>query len=133
MKIIKETFTVKLLCYALYECLAAYPEPSKRNPVDAYIKELATKIEDYDLVDKLFNPNLSGKDVEKILLNGAEDWQEYSEGGCSLIMNEDIAKRLGINPHRINLLTMQAQKLKNASACIIRAYKVMKPCIPNNN
>ena len=28
------------------------------------------------------------------LLNGAENWQQYSEGGCTLIYNENIAARL---------------------------------------
>lgn len=27
-------------------------------------------------------------------LNGAKDWKQYSWGGCSLVYNEDIAKRL---------------------------------------
>ena len=27
-------------------------------------------------------------------LNGARDWRQYSEGGCSLVYNEDIAIRL---------------------------------------
>lgn len=27
-------------------------------------------------------------------LNGAQDWREYSWGGCSLIYNQDIAERL---------------------------------------
>lgn len=27
-------------------------------------------------------------------LNGARDWDQYSWGGCSLVYNEDIAKRL---------------------------------------
>lgn len=32
--------------------------------------------------------------TEKDLLNGAEDWQQYSEGGFSLIFDTDICKRL---------------------------------------
>lgn len=28
------------------------------------------------------------------LLSGAEDWKEYSYGGCALIYDEDICKRL---------------------------------------
>ena len=35
------------------------------------------------------------KDVtEQELLNGATDWQEYSEGGCSLIYDDEICARL---------------------------------------
>lgn len=33
-------------------------------------------------------------ELEKALLNGADTWQQYSEGGCSLIYNCEIAKRL---------------------------------------
>ncbi|WP_286684504.1 hypothetical protein [Collinsella sp. UBA1693] len=32
--------------------------------------------------------------VEKVLLNGAPSWHDYSWGGCSLIYNADIAERL---------------------------------------
>lgn len=32
--------------------------------------------------------------TEKRLLNGAKDWKEYSEGGCSLIYDEEICARL---------------------------------------
>ena len=31
---------------------------------------------------------------EKLLLNGASDWNEYSYGGCSCIYDSDIAERL---------------------------------------
>jgi len=36
----------------------------------------------------------SPKLLERALLNGARDWNEYSWGGCSLIYNGDIANRL---------------------------------------
>ena len=34
------------------------------------------------------------EELKKIALNGAENWKEYSWGGCALIYNEDIADRL---------------------------------------
>lgn len=34
------------------------------------------------------------KKVRTALLNGAENWSQYSWGGCSLIYNSDIAERL---------------------------------------
>ena len=40
--------------------------------------------------DDLCNHNMS----EKALLNGASSWTEFSYGGCSLIYNIDVAKRL---------------------------------------
>ena len=39
--------------------------------------------------------DVDGKEItEKNLLNGAENWKEYSYGGCSLIYNVDICRRL---------------------------------------
>ena len=32
--------------------------------------------------------------TRKELLNGAQDWAQYSYGGCSLIYDDDIAERL---------------------------------------
>lgn len=37
---------------------------------------------------------------EKDLLNGADNWKQYSWGGCSLIYNADIAERL-CNPSEL--------------------------------
>lgn len=34
------------------------------------------------------------KECRRWMLNGAADWQQYSEGGCSLCYDVDIAKRL---------------------------------------
>lgn len=33
-------------------------------------------------------------ELERECLNGAEDWRQYSEGGCALCYDEDIAVRL---------------------------------------
>jgi len=33
-------------------------------------------------------------DLKKELLNGAENWYEYSYGGCALIYDSEIAERL---------------------------------------
>lgn len=32
------------------------------------------------------------KELESTLLNGAENWRQYSEGGCALVCDEDIAR-----------------------------------------
>jgi hypothetical protein len=32
--------------------------------------------------------------MQRDALKGARDWRQYSEGGCSLVYDEDIAKRL---------------------------------------
>ena len=72
----------------------------------------------------------------KTLLNGADDWKQYSYGGCSLIYNQDIAERLcslrgykrteeGKNPPnaRENWLDVQARALYQASLLICRLAK----------
>ena len=40
------------------------------------------------------NDNITFKDLETLLLNGAKNWNRYSWGGNALIFNEDIAKML---------------------------------------
>lgn len=42
------------------------------------------------LSDKVPEPRI----LEDFLLNGADNWKQYSYGGTSLIYNEDIARRL---------------------------------------
>ena len=39
------------------------------------------------------NPE-AGKECREWMLNGAQDWSQYSWGGCSLIYDRDIAERL---------------------------------------
>lgn len=34
------------------------------------------------------------RELERWMLNGAADWKRYSEGGCALIYNRQIAERL---------------------------------------
>lgn len=46
------------------------------------------------------NMDIAAGAVEKIALNGAESWSEYSWGGCSLIYDMDIAERL-CNPSEL--------------------------------
>ena len=44
---------------------------------------------------ELINSIEVGEEItEKSLLNGAKDWHQYSEGGCSLIYNINICHRL---------------------------------------
>ena len=69
----------------------------------------------------------------KSLLNGAQDWRQYSGGGCSLIYDQDIAERLCSpselkktrngerNPNgRENWLDAQARALFQAERLILR-------------
>lgn len=53
-----------------------------------------------EIIDNIFEDervvtgDLTFGELKKAMLNGAENWKEYSWGGCSLIYNEDIAERL---------------------------------------
>ena len=77
-------------------------------------------------------------ELKEEILNGASDWMQYSEGGCSLIYNADIAKRLctpselkktknGLNnPNsRETWLDVQARALFQAWEMIKQVYNEM--------
>ena len=103
--------------------------------VKAYALELIDELEEaishgyFDESD-LESPKL----LERQLLNGASNWNEYSWGGCSLIYNGDIAERL-CTPSELKKtdngrkkpnanegwLDTQARALWQASAAIVRA------------
>lgn len=53
--------------------------------VNAYAVELLKDVETSDL---------DRENCKAVLLNGAADWKQYSYGGCSLIYDEDIARRV---------------------------------------
>ena len=55
--------------------------------VHTYATELVESLDDSA---DLSNERL----LEKAMLNGAGDWQQYSEGGCALVYDADIAERL---------------------------------------
>lgn len=78
------------------------------------------------------------QELKDAILNGANDWMQYSEGGCSLIYNADIAERLcspselkrnknGMNnPNsRENWAQCQARALFQAWEMIKRVYNEM--------
>ena len=54
----------------------------------------------YDLIESLIehvgnNYDYVGSPTDKkVLLNGANNWQQYSEGGCTFIFDADIAERV---------------------------------------
>lgn len=80
--------------------------------------------------DQLLNGDKLDRDT---LLNGARDWAEYSNGGCALIYDSDIAERLcspselkrvrGGDRHpnsRETWLDVQARALSKACNLIMR-------------
>lgn len=60
--------------------------------VREYALDLVESLNQYGDIDPtdLTSPKL----VERYLLNGAASWAQYSAGGCALIYNRDIARRL---------------------------------------
>lgn len=98
--------------------------------VKAYAEELVEALnEDADLCNEQI--------LHKELLNGAADWQQYSEGGCALIYDSDIAERLCSaselkrckggerQPNaRENWIECQARALGQAAALVRRAWRM---------
>ena len=81
---------------------------------------------------------VSLQELKEAILNGASDWKQYSEGGCSLIYNYDIAERLcnstelkrtknGLNDpnNRENWVEVQARALFQAWEMIKRTFNEM--------
>ena len=98
--------------------------------VKTYAIELLTYVEtaEFESLDELKN----------VVLHGASDWMQYSEGGCSLIYNADIAERLcspselkrtknGLNDpnSRENWVQVQARALFQAWELVKRTYNEM--------
>ena len=97
--------------------------------VKTYAIELVDSLDDST---DLSNENL----LNKAILNGAGDWQQYSEGGCALIYDSDIAERLCSpselkknkggerNPNaRETWIDCQARALFQASRLVHRAFR----------
>jgi hypothetical protein len=87
---------------------------------------------------KLGENDLLENVTKEELLNGATDWQNYSEGGCSLVYNEDICRRLcspsmqkkkkygELFPNRYeNWIDVQARAIANAAIRFCRAVNSM--------
>ena len=98
--------------------------------VHAYAVELVESLDD--------SADLSNETLLlKALLNGASDWRQYSEGGCSLVYDSDIAERL-CSPSELkrckggerqpnareNWLECQARALAQAASLVRRAWRV---------
>lgn len=62
--------------------------------VNEYALELCESLAESLAYNNLEEVPENPKELEKMLLNGAESWSQYSWGGCSIIYNGDIAERL---------------------------------------
>ena len=84
----------------------------------AYAVELMFKYKEEHGTDL----SLLKRDTKKVLLSGAKDWKQYSEGGMSLIALEDIKER--ISPTKeldsCSLMHLQECYLENAYYLIMR-------------
>ena len=100
-----------------------------KRGVHAYACELVESLDD--------SADLSNETMRlKALLNGADDWRQYSEGGCALVYNADIAERL-CSPSELKRvkggkrqpnasetwLKCQARALAQAASLVRRAYR----------
>ena len=100
--------------------------------VKAYAVELVESLDD--------SADLSNEvTLQKALLNGASSWAQYSDCGCSLIYDADIAERLcspsavkrskwGMLPpnSRENWLDVQARALWQAHKVVEKAWRKLK-------
>lgn len=81
----------------IYELLGKIESLNPRSAWQKGVKEYAEEIV-YKLGEYAYNNGtisaLNSTDFEHICLNGADNWNAYSYGGCSLIYNGDIAERL---------------------------------------
>lgn len=96
-----------------------------------------------DLLDELpehlkYNNNALDNErmLEKAMLNGADDWTQYSDGGCAFVYDTDIAERIcspselrrkdggRLAPNsRETWMDLQARALLLAARIVCRAYR----------
>ena len=115
----------------LYDKIESLPVKSAwKNGVKEYALELVESLYEMDF-DIICNKKL----LSRALLNGANDWDQYSSGGCSLIYNCDIAERLCTDSElertkngekqpnsRESWLDVQARALYQAEQLILENY-----------
>lgn len=127
----KQSTTADILAKAA-EIIKARKDRSAWNKgVNAYALELLDNLAEL-APDDLATPEA----VRRALLNGADTWERYSYGGCSLIYDCDIAKRLCTPSElkrcrggewnlssRENWLDVQARALRRAGFRVETAIK----------
>ena len=65
---------------------------------------------------------LTPKECKAVLLNGAADWKQYSYGGCSLIYDEDIARRV-CTPSELKRKHNGRAQPRRCNACMVRRVR----------
>lgn len=82
----------EIICQATETINSSKARSAWARGVREYALDLMENLNQYDDIDPY--DLTSRKMVESYLLNGADSWAQYSEGGCALIYNRDIARRL---------------------------------------
>lgn len=76
------------------------------NGVKWYALYLIEQLEDYAKVVP------ESSEIESVLLNGAENWKQYSYGGCALIYDRGIAETL-CSPSELKRVTRKDGTLRD--------------------
>lgn len=106
------------------------------NGVKMYAFDFCDDLEEWQDYEKTQDLP-TGAALEKILLNGAKNWSEFSWAGCSLCYNYDIAKRL-CTPSELKK-TYNGGKRPNAREewldvqrrALFQAFQMLKQAINN--
>lgn len=77
----------------IYKCIMYVKEKKPRSAWEQGVKKYALEILERARESYGGKEILNSRNYNKILLDGAGDWKQYSHAGCSLIYDEDIAKR----------------------------------------
>lgn len=85
----KKINTHELYLAVLNDCNEKPERSAWGRGVQAYMNEIA-----YTIADQVHEVEPTRAAIERIALNGARDWLQYSWGGCSYCYDEDIAKLL---------------------------------------
>lgn len=118
--------------------IRAYIEATPaRSAWDRGVKKYAVELSECLCAQVEPGGDYTDADLKKYVLDGAQDWMQYSYGGCSLVYNADIAARLcapcelrktqhgARKPSRNEgWLDVQALALHQAYLLMIRAYKI---------
>ena len=118
----------------IYCELENYPVSSTWNKgVKEYAFELLESLKERAALECRIPESV--KEAYNWMLNGADNWREYSYGGCSLLWDEDIAERLCcpselkkkkygyLNPNkRENWLDVQARALYQACYLVLKLF-----------
>ena len=82
---------------ALEKVMATSPRSAWCRGVKAYAVELLEEIQeaiDWNEEHGKGAESYTPSELEKLALNGARNWTEFSEGGCALVYTADIVERL---------------------------------------